>query len=224
MITALNSFSQSPTFEIMNGDTVNRIDGEGKKQGKWIVFGRDKPGSYCDPEQKTEEGVFKDNRKTGIWLEYYCNGNIKNKITFVGGRPDGEVSLFYMNGQLSEKGTWKNNRFIGKYKQFDSIGNLVQEKDIPLKRERESNFNPHSRPYSDHIDTAIIITDKPKTSASTMLNGKHTLYNKQKQITKDGIFKDNQFWDGKAYFYNENGVLTRTAEYKNGIYVGDNMD
>jgi antitoxin component YwqK of YwqJK toxin-antitoxin module len=27
--------------------------------------------------------------------------------------------------------------------------------------------------------------------------------------------------DGKAYFYNENGILTRVAVYKNGIYVGD---
>ena len=27
--------------------------------------------------------------------------------------------------------------------------------------------------------------------------------------------------DGKAYMYDENGILQRVAVYKNGIYVGD---
>ena len=54
-----------------------------------------------------------------------------------------------------------------------------------------------------------------------VLNGKQTLYNKSKQITKDGWFKDNRFMEGKAFIYNDNGILTQIAVYKNGIYVGD---
>jgi antitoxin component YwqK of YwqJK toxin-antitoxin module len=27
--------------------------------------------------------------------------------------------------------------------------------------------------------------------------------------------------EGKAYIYDENGILTRVAVYKNGVYVGD---
>jgi antitoxin component YwqK of YwqJK toxin-antitoxin module len=60
-----------------------------------------------------------------------------------------------------------------------------------------------------------------KPAGPLVLNGLHTLYNKNKQITKDGVFKDNRFMEGKAYIYNENGILTRVAVYKNGIYVGD---
>jgi antitoxin component YwqK of YwqJK toxin-antitoxin module len=47
------------------------------------------------------------------------------------------------------------------------------------------------------------------------------LYNKNRQISKDGIFKDNRLMEGKAYIYDENGILIRIAIFKNGIYVGD---
>ena len=30
-------------------------------------------------KQKIEEGKYADNRKTGQWIEYYCNSNMKNK-------------------------------------------------------------------------------------------------------------------------------------------------
>jgi len=60
-----------------------------------------------------------------------------------------------------------------------------------------------------------------KGAGQMVLNGQQTLYNKNKQITKDGVFKDNRFMDGKAYIYDDNGILTRIAVYKGGIYVGD---
>ncbi len=62
---------------------------------------------------------------------------------------------------------------------------------------------------------------KTVSKGPTVLNGQYTLYNKNKLITKDGVFKDNRFMDGKAYIYDDNGLLTRVAVYKNGIYVGD---
>jgi antitoxin component YwqK of YwqJK toxin-antitoxin module len=46
-----------------------------------------------------------------------------------------------------------------------------------------------------------------------VLNGQYILYNKNKQISKDGIFKENRFMEGKAYIYNENGILVRIAVY-----------
>ena len=66
------SQAQSQSFEkAANGDTINLIDVLGKKQGKWIVRGKHKPGSCFAPEQKVEEGKYTDNRKIGKWLEYY---------------------------------------------------------------------------------------------------------------------------------------------------------
>ena len=50
--------SQSQTYEINpanSKDTINKIDTDGKKQGKWILFGRHKPGTCYAPEVKVEE-------------------------------------------------------------------------------------------------------------------------------------------------------------------------
>lgn len=58
-------------------------------------------------------------------------------------------------------------------------------------------------------------------SGLALLNGDHTLFNKNKQISKKGKFKDNRLMEGKAYIYNENGLLERIAIYKDGIYAGD---
>ncbi len=61
----------------------------------------------------------------------------------------------------------------------------------------------------------------PKLKNPDKLNGYYVLYNKDRQKTKDGIFKDNRFMDGKSYIYNKDGILKRVEVYKEGAYVGD---
>ncbi len=126
---------------ITGKDTINIIDLEGKKQQKWILFGKHKPGTCYDVKQKAEEGNYKDNRKINIWLEYYCNGVVKNKLTFNNGRPDGYAQMFHENGKISEEGTWKNNRWVGAYKlyyengivQHEFVFNTMGKRDGPQK-------------------------------------------------------------------------------------------
>jgi hypothetical protein len=117
-------------------DTTNLTDANGKKQGYWTILGKKKPGSCYQAFQKVEEGRYEENKKTGVWIEYYCNGNIKNKLTFKGGRPEGEAVIYYENGKIKEEGTWQNNRWTGKYKSYDENGN-VQELHFDPKGKRE---------------------------------------------------------------------------------------
>lgn len=280
------SFAQSQSYEIddKTKDTLNLVDAQGKKQGKWIVRGRHKPGTCYQPEQKVEEGRYTDNRKTGVWIEYYCNSNMKNKLTFVNGRPDGYAIMYHENGKISEEGNWKANRWVGNYKlyyengqvQHEFVFNQTGKREGPAtyyyengQKAIEGNFAngketgvikefyengdvKAEKTYNDgNVDVASIKefqpkkpltakTDEPADNAPKVvvakdekpneavaakgpivLNGQHTLYNKNKQITKDGEFKDNRLMNGKAYIYDENGILTRIAVYKNGIYVGD---
>lgn len=277
------SFAQSQ--EVIGKDTVNRIDADGKKQGKWVLLGKHKPGTCYQAESKVEEGKYDNNRKTGIWVEYYCNGNMKNKLTFVSGRPDGYAIMYHENGKISEEGNWKNQRWVGNYKlyyengqvqhefvfnqsgkrdgaqkyyyengQVAIEGNFANGKESGMIKEyyengdikAEKNFadgnvdvatikeyqpkKPLVKKADDPVENAPKVTvakdEAPneankKGSGPLVLNGQHILYNKNKQITKDGVFKDNRFMDGKAYIYNDNGILTRVAVYKNGVYVGD---
>jgi antitoxin component YwqK of YwqJK toxin-antitoxin module len=280
------SFAAGQTYEIAGADTINKIDLQGKKQGKWILSGKHKPGSCYKPDQKAEEGMYTDNKKTGVWTDYHCNGNPRSKITFVGGRPEGLSQNYYENGNLSEEGTWKNSRWVGTYKLFYDNGKVQHEfvfneggrregqqkyfhengqlaiegnfqngKESGIIKEYYENGDLKAeKNYSGgEIDLASVKEyeakkalpknvegpadnapvlkvredEKPNEAMAqaargpVILNGEHTLYNKNRQITKSGLFKDNRFVSGKAYFYDENGILQRIAVYKNGTYVGD---
>lgn len=284
MFTGLG-FGQSS--ELFGKDTINRIDAQGKKQDKWILMGKHKPGTCYSADQKAEEGKYKDNRKTGSWLEYYCNNNVKSKLTFVNGRPDGYAQMFHENGKISEEGTWKNNRWVGNYKLYYDNGQVQHEfvfsptgkregsqkyfyengqlaiegtflngkESGVIKEYYETGDIKAEKNYADGtVDLASIKEFQPKkpippksenpadnapvvkvkdderpneaakkgaAKGPLVLNGPYTLYNKNKQISKDGVFKDNRFMEGKAYIYDENGILQRVAVYRNGIYVGD---
>jgi antitoxin component YwqK of YwqJK toxin-antitoxin module len=276
--------AQSQTWEVINNDTCNRIDMDGKKQGKWILLGKHKPGTCYKPDQEVEKGLYQDNRKTGVWVEFYCNGNMKNKLTFANGRPDGYAIMYGENGKITEEGNWKINKWVGNYKlyyengqvQHEFVfnpngkregaqkyyyengqtaieGNFVNGRESGLIKEYHENGDIKAeKNFADgSVDEASIKLYEPKkpivkkvegadnapkitvskdeapneaqkkSSGPMVLNGQHTLYNKNKQITKDGIFQNNTFMEGKAYFYNDNGILTRIAVYKNGVYIGD---
>ncbi|MBP7808815.1 MAG: toxin-antitoxin system YwqK family antitoxin [Bacteroidia bacterium] len=265
---------------IIGKDTFNKVDPTGKKFGKWIVFGKEKQGDCYKPDQKAEEGKYKENRKTDIWIMYYCNGLPKNKVTYANGRPDGYAIMYHDNGKVAEEGNWKNNRWVGEMKQYYENGevqhafkfneggkrdgeqtykyengkiavqgNFKEGKEAGVIKEyyEDGKLKAEKTYNNGNVDVASIKTyenkdkvvkkdeiknappapvvekdEKPiDAKGPTILNGKHTLYNKNKQVSKDGIFKDNRLMDGKAYFYKDNGSIDHVSVYKNGVYVGD---
>lgn len=143
----LSLISNAQSFEVTGKDTINFTDANGKKQGKWILFGHNKPGKCHQPNQKIEEGRYKDNKRVGVWKEYHCNNNLKSSITYVNGHPEGPTAMYYDNGTVKEEGTWKQNRWVGAYKAIDESGNItdivfdekgkeVSKKITPVKKKK----------------------------------------------------------------------------------------
>lgn len=145
-------FSKSQSYEpgpkgLQVGDTINMTDANGKRQGKWILCGYHNPKMVgYDSNQKISEGTYKDNRKQGVWIDYFHSGNIKNKINFKDGRPYGSCNLYFWDGKIKEEGTWLNNRWVGNYKYtfengdvleivFDDTGKEISKKMIPAKKD-----------------------------------------------------------------------------------------
>lgn len=130
--------ANAQTFEVdpaNNKDTINFIDILGKKQGRWIIWGKTKPNTCYQPNSKVEEGKYADNKKLGIWKEYFCNGIVKSKITFQNGRPDGYAIMYYENGKIAEEGTWKGTKWVGNYKLYYDNGHV----------QNEFTFNPNGK-------------------------------------------------------------------------------
>lgn len=111
--TNLTLNAQTETYQ---GKPVNAVDGNNLKQGLWVKF---VPG---DKTKILEEGTYKDNKKEGIWKEYYSNGNTKSEITYVNNKPDGYAKLYYESGKLSEEGNWKGVKWVGNYKYYHENG------------------------------------------------------------------------------------------------------
>jgi hypothetical protein len=58
-----------------NGDVLNQIDANGKRQGHWMILGQMNPEKKdFAPNDIIETGFYKDGKKRGVWL-YYSPGN-----------------------------------------------------------------------------------------------------------------------------------------------------
>jgi len=114
------------SFVLKGKDTVNLVDDQGKRQGKWVLTGKLLNLPEYAPDATVEEGKYMNSLKVGIWKHYFPNGNLQNKLTFENNRPNGFAIMYHENGKISEEGNWKNNRWVGPYKLYHENGNVQQ--------------------------------------------------------------------------------------------------
>ena len=136
LIVAFSSIS-AQSYDLVGGDTINKIDALGKRQGKWILTGKKKRLPGYGPDAKVEEGTYKSSKKVGSWTAYYSNGKKKNEITYKYGRPNGPYKTYYVTGILEEEGNWKSNRNVGTFKRFHENGKVSQSFNFNTTGKRE---------------------------------------------------------------------------------------
>jgi hypothetical protein len=87
----------------VKGDTLNKVDISGKKQGKWVnryETVRGEPGFE-------EEGEFVDDRKEGLWRKYSLMGDLLSVENFRWGFLDGLSQYFNMAGNVVREESWR---------------------------------------------------------------------------------------------------------------------
>ncbi|MBV4359376.1 toxin-antitoxin system YwqK family antitoxin [Pinibacter aurantiacus] len=99
----------------VKGDTLNRVDKQDKKQGKWVVrieSLRGEPGYE-------EEGVFVDGRKEDTWRKYSLMGDLLAVENYKWGMKDGS-NLYYssLTGNVAIEESWLA---INPDKKYDTI-------------------------------------------------------------------------------------------------------
>ncbi len=118
------------------GGDINKTDEEGRKQGKWVYFGKDRPESGFPADGKIEEGPYIDDRKEGTWIKYYNDGETpKLKGEYKNNRPSGAYTKFYANGVVRETGTFNRNKYSGKLIRYHENGEV----------EYEANYNDNGK-------------------------------------------------------------------------------
>lgn len=115
------------------GDTINRIDEAGKKQGRWIAYGRDKRGwthRLFNSKQIVEEGYYLDDKKTKTWKTYHHTNKLKSEVNYKEGVPMGKARFYNTDGKIMLEGDLEDTKFVGEYLLFDINGNKVTRKAV----------------------------------------------------------------------------------------------
>ncbi|MEM9023798.1 MAG: hypothetical protein AAGB22_08645 [Bacteroidota bacterium] len=284
LVAFVIAFNLSPA-QAADSDTINQVDAQNKRQGHWIFTGKMKKLPAYKPEQKVEEGRFKDSRKNGLWNSYYPNTKLKNEINYVNHRPKGKYVTYYDNGVVEEEGNWNNRKNTGTFKRFYRNGKPHQEFEFNASGKREGTQKYYhengqlmiegnwqggqeagklTEYYADgslkserYFDNGAIDATKtknytpktpvkepdpvpepeaaaapaPKAVAKTektnlgkfKCEGEHTLYNRDRQISQKGIFRNCKIYTGKVYRYNSDGIIQRIDIYQEGKYVGEGV-
>jgi hypothetical protein len=97
-------FSQYKTFELsVNNDTLNAIDHNNFKQSKWIISVPELRGEAG----YEEEGVMKNDKKTGTWRRYSLNSDLLAIENYNYGGKDGLQQYFSKFGELLREENWR---------------------------------------------------------------------------------------------------------------------
>jgi hypothetical protein len=104
VLLGLNTSAQYKSFKLSpKGDTLNIVDKNNLKQGKWVSTVaelRGEPGY-------DEEGYYKDDKKTGPWRKYNSTGDILAIENYKFGGKDGVQEYFTFLGDLEKHEEWK---------------------------------------------------------------------------------------------------------------------
>ncbi len=103
LFISFSGSSQWKSYRLTNsGDTINCIDKNNQKQGRWSVKTeevRGEPGYL-------EEGVYKDGKKEGVWRVFTSMGDLFAVERYRWGNKDGKSEYYSISGPVREE-SWK---------------------------------------------------------------------------------------------------------------------
>ncbi|MFM2339076.1 MAG: hypothetical protein RL115_2269, partial [Bacteroidota bacterium] len=86
-----------------NGDTLNRVDAKGRKQGPWSITVPDLRGE----RGYEEEGYFLNDNKEEVWKKYSLEGVKIAEENYRWGKLHGKQQYFTYNGGLLRVENWR---------------------------------------------------------------------------------------------------------------------
>jgi hypothetical protein len=119
------------------GDTLNRVDAKGLKQGPWVIHVDELRGE----RGYEEEGYFTDDKKEGIWRRFSLDGDLIALEGFSYGMKNGRCQYFTNAGEPLREESW---RAVDPKNPYDTIE--VRDVNDPTKvlRKQVIKLEPNS--------------------------------------------------------------------------------
>jgi hypothetical protein len=151
LFISLNGSAQWKSYIIgVRGDTLNRVDMKGMKQGPWVIKVPDLRGE----RGYEEEGYFENDLKEGEWKRFSLEGVKIAQENYRWGKLNGKQQYFTYNGGLMREESW---RAIDPANAFDTVAVydikdpskvldwvVVKNDGVALKHGKWNYFDPRS--------------------------------------------------------------------------------
>ena len=208
---------------IISSEWINRMDGSGRKQGKWLTFHDngniatvsfylndklngyvkhyDEDGKLTDIEKydsgKKEE-LAKDEVKADVRKEYYSNGKIKTIATYKNGLPEGIRREYDEKGNISGSYVFEH-------------GKIVSEGIIDEQLTRHG-------PWKDYYNNGNVKAEGKYNNGLRV--GQWSFYNIDGNIEQEGEYDDKGRYTGSWVFYYPSGNILKEESYIEGKEYG----
>jgi hypothetical protein len=104
LLISVNGFGQWKSFILsVRGDTLNRVDLKGLKQGPWVNHVDEVRGEQGYDEQ----GYFEDSKKDGLWVRFSLAGDKIAEENYRWGSLNGKCKYYTRNGFLQRVESWR---------------------------------------------------------------------------------------------------------------------
>lgn len=171
------------TFEIVDGDTINYRDKNGKKQGFWRFY-------WATSNERGDlkyEVYYENNEKEGLEIRYFDEPDcIEFSNTYKHGALDGPSVTFYNNCKIKCEEAYLEGKKNGYERCYDQTGFLLTEA-LFEKGEMVGSYS--------HFDKKGVVTYESPTKETTLkfdkfISGEYKI----KDSTLFKVFKRNDQW------------------------------
>ena len=209
LLVGFTALPQNKSFILSpKGDTLNKVDKNNLKQGKWVIS---MPELRGEPGYD-EEGFYKDDKKNGSWRKYNVTGDILAVENYRIGGKEGVQEYFTYLGDLERHEEWKGynpdapydtiavygegNNIVSKYKLVKaeqySIPNGEWKYYAPGGKLIKFETYDHGRLLKNNEAAKVVVAttdEKPKAAGKTkeiLEYEKKYSKNKRKKLERDG--------------------------------------
>ncbi len=216
-------------YNVFKGDTINRTDVKGLKQGIWK--------KYYSNDVLFSEGVYKDGKHTGTFNTYYKSGKRQSILKFRGTSEINDAEIFSEDSGLMAKGKYIDRIKDSLWVYYDRMGKKSSE-EFYIKGKKEGTWKLYypngkisrSVVYKKDVENGVykefFMDGTPKVEG-VMKNGGFegvlTIYHPTGKVWQKGLYK-NGLKEGKWPRYLENGELEREEIYKAGVWMNPTTD
>lgn len=215
---------------IKTRDPINRLNSEGKKEGKWVEF-YDCPNPCNQFFKIKREGRYINGLKNGYFKEYELNGDVISTLLY---RDDVLVedvnteqievkTEYFKSAKVKSLKGYKRGVLEGNSVEFDSLGHMVSAEVykngiLASKGGIFDSLGLRDGAWKDFYPDGSLKSEG--TYKHGLKYGNWLFYHENGQKSQTGAYGDQELPKGQWIWYYENGQLKRQENFLNGLEEG----